>query len=78
MSNDPLLMQLKRIRGQIDGIIAMYESDQSCVNVVHQVLAARNSLGSVTRKLLFDKANRCTKERNVAELDEILKEAFRN
>ena len=76
--NDPLLVQLKRIRGQIDGVILMYESDKSCVDVVRQVIAVRNSLGSVVRKLLFGEANRCTQERKVEELNEILKEAFRN
>ena len=78
MQNDPILTQLKRIRGQIDGVITMYESDTSCVDVVRQAIAVRNSLGSVVRKLLFGEANRCTKERNVDELNDILKEAFRN
>ncbi len=78
MANDPILIQLKRIRGQIDGVILMYESDKSCVDVVRQVIAVRNSLGSVVRKLLFGEANRCTKERKVEELNDILKEAFRN
>jgi CsoR family transcriptional regulator, copper-sensing transcriptional repressor len=77
MPNDPILTQLKRIKGQLDGIIAMYENEQTCVDVVHQVIAARNSLGSVAQKLLFGEANRCTKERRVEDLNEILREVFR-
>lgn len=55
----------------------MYENEQACVDVVRQVIAARSSLGRVARDLLTGEANRCTKERNVEELEEILKEVFR-
>lgn len=55
----------------------MYEDEKSCVDVVHQVVAARNSLGRVARDLLTGEASRCTKERNVEELEEVLKELFR-
>jgi len=75
--SDPVLLQLKRIRGQMDGIITMYEAEKTCVDVVRQVIAARNSLGSVAQKLLSVEASRCTKERRVEDLHEILKEAFK-
>jgi DNA-binding FrmR family transcriptional regulator len=77
MSNDPVLTQLKRIKGQLEGIIAMYEDEKSCVDIVRQVIAARNSLGSVAQKVLFGEANKCTKERRVEDLNDILKEVFR-
>jgi CsoR family transcriptional regulator, copper-sensing transcriptional repressor len=77
VSNDPVLLQLKRIKGQLDGIISMYENEQTCVDVVRQVIAARGSLGRVARDLLTGEASRCTRERNVAELEEVLKEVFR-
>lgn len=77
MANDPVLLQMKRIKGQLDGIIGMYENEQACVDVVRQVIAARNSLGRVARDLLTGEASRCTKERNVEELEEVLKELFR-
>lgn len=77
MSNDPVLVQLKRIKGQLEGIIAMYEQKDACVDIVRQVIAARSSLGSVARKLLSGEANRCTQARKVEELDDILKEVFR-
>jgi DNA-binding FrmR family transcriptional regulator len=76
-SPDPVLIQLKRIKGQLDGIISMYEDEKSCIDVVHQVIAARNSLGSVAQKLLFGEANKCTQERRVEDLNEILREVFR-
>lgn len=74
---DKVLTQLKRIRGQIDGIISMYEDERTCVDIVRQVIAARSSLGSVAKSLLSNEASRCTKERKADELNEILKEIFR-
>lgn len=75
--NDALLKQLKRIRGQIDGILRMYEDERACVDIVHQVTAVRNSLGRVTRELLTKEAVRCSRERTPEELDKILQEVFR-
>lgn len=77
MQNDKVLTQLKRIRGQIDGIIKMYEDERTCVDIVRQVVAARSSLGRVARELLSSEASRCTKERKPDELNDILKEVFR-
>lgn len=77
MKSDKVLIQLKRIRGQIDGIIKMYEDERTCVDIVRQVIAARSSLGTVARTLLSNEATRCTKERKPEELNDILKEIFR-
>ncbi|MCB9813217.1 MAG: metal-sensitive transcriptional regulator [Pseudomonadales bacterium] len=77
METDKVITQLKRIRGQLDGIIRMYEEERGCVDIVRQVIAARSSLGRVSRDLLSGEATRCSKERKIGELDEILKEVFR-
>lgn len=77
MQTDKVLTQLKRIRGQIDGVIKMYEDERTCVDIVRQVIAARSSLGSVAKSLLTSEASRCTKERKPDELSLILKEIFR-
>jgi DNA-binding FrmR family transcriptional regulator len=77
MANDQVLLQLKRIKGQLEGIVSMYDDERACVDIVRQVIAARNSLGRVARDLLTNEANRCTKERRVEDLDEVLKEIFR-
>jgi CsoR family transcriptional regulator, copper-sensing transcriptional repressor len=76
-SPDPVVAQLKRIRGQLDGLVSMYEDERACVDIVRQVIAARNSLSRVARDLLTNEASRCTKERKVEELNEILKELFK-
>jgi DNA-binding FrmR family transcriptional regulator len=76
-SPDPLLTQLKRIRGQLDGVISMYEDERTCIDIVRQIIAARSSLGRVARDLLTGEAKRCSKERRVGDLDAVLKEVFR-
>ncbi len=75
---DQVLNQLKRIRGQLDGLITMYGGERACIDIVRQVIAARNSLGRVARDLLTGEATRCTQERKLSELDLLLKELFRN
>lgn len=77
MSDDQVLQNLKRIRGQLDGIIKMYQDERACVDIVRQVIAARNSLGRVARDLLTSEAGRCTRQRNTQELETILKELFK-
>lgn len=75
---DKVLTQLKRIRGQLDGLIKMYEDERLCIDIVRQVIAARNSLGRVARDLLTGEATRCSRERKFSELDQLLKELLRN
>ncbi len=76
--SDQVTSQLKRVRGQIDGILTMYQDERACLDIVHQVVAARNALGRVARDLLTNQATKCNKEQNFQELDLILKEIFKN
>lgn len=76
-TNDQILTQLKRVRGQLDGIITMYADERACVDIVRQVIASRNGLSKVARDLLTTEATQCTKERRIEDLDEILKELFK-
>jgi DNA-binding FrmR family transcriptional regulator len=76
-TSDQVVTQLKRIRGQIDGILEMYQDERACIDIVRQVIAARSSLGRVARDLLTCEAGKCTRERRTEDLDEILKELFR-
>jgi DNA-binding FrmR family transcriptional regulator len=77
MQKDKNLAQLITIRGQINGIIKMYEDERTCLDIVRQVASARGSLSSVAKSLLSNEATRCTKEQKPNELDEILKEVFK-
>lgn len=77
MAQDPIVTKINRIKGQLDGIIRMYEDERQCVDVVRQVIAARNSLSTIARELLTDEASSCSKERRTEDLEKILKEIFR-
>ena len=77
-NSDKVLIQLKRIRGQLDGLIKMYEDERQCIDIVRQVVAARNSLGRVARDLLTGEATRCSRERKFTELDQLLKELLQS
>jgi len=77
MANDPIVNKLNRVKGQLDGITRMYEDDRQCVDVVRQIIAARNSLSSIARDLLTDEASACSKERRTEDLENILKEIFK-
>lgn len=74
---DAVLLKLKRVRGQLDGVINMYQDERTCVDIVRQVVAARNALGGVARDLLTDEACRCSRERKSVELEAILEEVFK-
>jgi len=76
-SSDQILTQLKRIRGQLDGLIGMYDNQRACIDIVRQITAARSSLGRVARDLLTKEAVRCSRENSLTELDAVLREVFR-
>lgn len=74
---DPLLAQLKRICGQLDGVTKMYDDKRACIDIVRQIVAVRSSLGRVARDLLTNEATSCRKDNRTQDLDAVLKEIFR-
>lgn len=77
MPTDKKLAQLNRIRGQIDGIIRMYEEERACIDICRQIIAVRSSLGRMARDLLTGEACKCSKESRTEDLDQVLKELFK-
>ncbi len=77
MNTDAKIAQLKRIRGQVDGIIKMYEEGRPCIDVVRQVIAVRSSLGRTARDLLTGEACKCSTEARTEDLSDVLKELFK-
>lgn len=51
--------QLRRIEGQIRGIMAMMEQDRYCADIITQVAAARESLRTVANNLLLNHLKHC-------------------
>jgi CsoR family transcriptional regulator, copper-sensing transcriptional repressor len=76
-TQDPVLTQLKRICGQLDGVTKMYDDERACIDIVRQIIAVRSSLGRVARDLLTDEATSCSKDNRTEDLDAVLKEVFR-
>lgn len=51
--------QLRRARGQVDGIERMIEQDRYCADIIVQITAARASLQVVAKDLLAAHLNAC-------------------
>jgi len=73
---DVILNRLKRVRGQVDGIIKMYEECRDCNDVVTQIAATRAALAGVGKELLTDEAARCIRERQPSKINTLLKQLF--
>jgi DNA-binding FrmR family transcriptional regulator len=54
-----LTARLKRITGQVGGILRMVEEDRYCVDIVQQVSAARAALAKVAKMLLAGHLETC-------------------
>lgn len=53
------LVRLRRIEGQVRGLIRMIEEDRYCADVVTQVSAVRESLQSVAKVLMKNHLRHC-------------------
>ncbi len=73
---DAILKRLKRIRGQVDGIIKMYSECRECGDVVTQIAAVRAALSGVGKELLKSEAVACAKNNKGSKLDKLLKQLF--
>jgi len=71
-----VLKRLKRIRGQVDGVIRMYEECRECGDVVTQIAAVRAALSGVGKELLKSEAVACAKNNKGSKLDQLLKQLF--
>ena len=53
------IKRLKRIEGQVRGLISMLEEDRYCIDVLTQISAVKAALGGVEREVLKDHAGHC-------------------
>jgi CsoR family transcriptional regulator, copper-sensing transcriptional repressor len=75
------LNRLKTVRGHLDGIIRMLESDAYCVDVMKQISAVQSALERTNRVMLHNHLETCfseavvggTGEAAIAELVDALK-----
>lgn len=76
LMEDKSLVRLKKIRGQVDGIIKMYSEKRECSDVVIQIAAVRSALGSVGKMMLSDEALECSQNKKHDKLDKLIKQLF--
>jgi len=61
------LNRLKKLRGQLDGVINMIEDDKYCIDIVTQMLAVQGSLKGVLSLLLESHLHSCSAEHLVSK-----------
>lgn len=71
------IAQLNRVRGQIEGIIQMHQNERPSVEIVRQIVAARNALSRTARDFLSKEVRRCTDQQCYEELEDVVKELLR-
>ena len=54
-----VVKRLRRIEGQVGGLIRMIESDRYCVDVLTQINAVRAALHKVEEQVLTDHVSHC-------------------
>jgi DNA-binding FrmR family transcriptional regulator len=54
-----VLTRLRRIEGQVGGLIRMVDSDRYCVDVLTQINAVRAALHKVEEQILRDHVSHC-------------------
>ena len=52
-------VRLKRIEGQVGGLLRMVEDDRYCVDVLTQINAVRSALHKVEEQILRDHVSHC-------------------
>ncbi len=54
--------RLRRLEGQVRGIIKMLEEDRYCIDVLTQMQAVKSALARAESEILKDHANNCVAE----------------
>jgi CsoR family transcriptional regulator, copper-sensing transcriptional repressor len=75
-SRDAVLPRLRRIEGQVSGIIRMIEGGRECTDIVTQVAAASKALDKVGFKLLAANLARCIIDNDEVEDTAALEKLF--
>jgi CsoR family transcriptional regulator, copper-sensing transcriptional repressor len=71
---DELTTRLRRLEGQVRGIIRMVEEEQYCVDILTQIAAVQSALEKVSLGVLEDHVKGCVAEASSQERPEILDE----
>ena len=75
-SRNSVIPRLRRIEGQVSGIIRMVEDGRECTDIVTQVAAASKALDKVGFKLLAANLARCVADDEQVEDTAALEKLF--
>lgn len=67
--------RMKRIEGQIKGILKMIEEEKDCRSVVTQMTAARSALDRTAALIVSTNLEACIREEQHENSEELIKEA---
>ncbi len=75
-NNDKVRQLLKTARGQIEGVLKMYEGDRYCLDISNQVISLISILHNANALILNDHINSCVveaieKQNGQEKIDEI-------
>ncbi|AIF44897.1 MULTISPECIES: metal-sensitive transcriptional regulator [Virgibacillus] len=75
--DEKVMNRMKRIEGQVRGLIKMMEEQKDCKNVVAQMSAARNALDRTAALIVSTNLEQCIREEkeNGENTEELIKEA---
>ncbi|UBH14218.1 metal-sensitive transcriptional regulator [Macrococcus armenti] len=69
--------RLKRLQGQLNGILKMMEEDKECKDVVTQLSASRSGIERLIGVIVSENLAQCVKDsvKNETDTDDLVKEA---
>jgi DNA-binding FrmR family transcriptional regulator len=65
--------RLKKIAGQINGIIKMIDEDQDCEKIITQFQASKAAIDSAYAEVLSQNLQSCLKSKNSEQMSKIVK-----
>ncbi|MBR76340.1 MAG: hypothetical protein CMD36_00255 [Flavobacteriales bacterium] len=78
-SHKEQLVSLKRIEGQVRGVIKMIEDGKYCIDILNQIKAVKSALVRVESKVLNKHTESCIKQsfKNKSELNTKIEELIK-
>lgn len=76
--NDELKTRLRRIEGQVRGVLRLMDEGKSCKDVVSQLSAVRNASDKAIAQIVAENLQRCILEEQAAggDTNKLVKEAI--
>lgn len=70
---DDVIARLKRVGGQIQGLVRMIENEEGCEKVITQFQAAKAALDTTFSLVLNRNLHKCMSEQDAENIGKILK-----